>query len=82
MGLRLLYIIIFFSAGIDFRLQNLTSTVDPRTERVKTFLNRPTQQTQNICIKFVQCWANVEDVGPTLYILIMFLTNVLKNPTK
>ena len=25
------------------------------------------QETQNICITFVQCWANVEDVGPTLY---------------
>ena len=25
------------------------------------------KQTQNICnIKFIQCWANVEDVGPTL----------------
>ena len=28
---------------------------------------RHTQQTQNICITFKQCWANVEDVGPTLY---------------
>ena len=26
------------------------------------------QQTQNICITFVQCWTNVEDVGPTLYV--------------
>ena len=25
------------------------------------------QSTQNICITFVQCWTNVEDVGPTLY---------------
>ena len=25
------------------------------------------QHTQKICITFVQCWANVEDVGPTLY---------------
>ena len=25
------------------------------------------QQTQNICITFIQCWTNVEDVGPTLY---------------
>ena len=23
--------------------------------------------TQSICITFVQCWTNVEDVGPTLY---------------
>ena len=27
---------------------------------------RPTQQTQNICVTFEQCWTNVEDVGPTL----------------
>ena len=26
-----------------------------------------TQQTQTICITFIQCWTNVEDVGPTLY---------------
>ena len=32
------------------------------------------QQTQNICITFVECWANVEDVGPTLY---KYYTNVL-----
>ena len=25
-----------------------------------------TQQTQNICITFVECWIKVEDVGPTL----------------
>ena len=25
------------------------------------------QQAQNICITFVQCWTNVEDVGPMLY---------------
>ena len=24
------------------------------------------QQTQNICITFIQCWSSVEDVGPTL----------------
>ena len=24
-------------------------------------------QTHNICIIFVQCWTNVEDVCPTLY---------------
>ena len=26
-----------------------------------------TQQTQNISIIFIQCWTNIEDVGPTLY---------------
>ena len=32
------------------------------------------QQTQIICITFMQCWTNVEDVGPTLY---KCYTNVL-----
>ena len=49
-------------------------------ERVPTPSPRParspvyTQQTQNICITFIQCWTNVEDVGPTLY---KCYTNVL-----
>ena len=25
------------------------------------------QQTENICITFIQCWTNVEDDRPTLY---------------
>ena len=33
-----------------------------------------TQQTQNICITFIQRWPNVFDVGPTLY---KCYTNVL-----
>ena len=32
------------------------------------------QRTQNICITFIQCWANVEDIGPALY---KCYTNVL-----
>ena len=28
---------------------------------------RPTQQTQNIGVAFIQCWADVEDVWPMLY---------------
>ena len=28
---------------------------------------RDFQQSQNSCMIFIQCWANVEDVGPTLY---------------
>ena len=32
------------------------------------------QQAQNICITFVQCWSSVKDVGPTLY---KCYTNVL-----
>ena len=43
-----------------------------------TFSNKKTkrisQQTQNICITFVQCWTNLKDVGPTLY---KCYTNVL-----
>ena len=43
---------------------------------VQMFLcnKRYTQQTQNICITFVQCRPNVFDVGPTLY---KCYTNVL-----
>ena len=32
------------------------------------------QQTCSLCITFIQCWTNVEDVGPTLY---KCYTNVL-----
>ena len=32
------------------------------------------QQTENICIACIQCWANVEDVGPALH---RYYTNVL-----
>ena len=38
------------------------------------FIWKPTQQTQNICMTFVQCWTYVEDVGPTWY---KCYTNVL-----
>ena len=39
---------------------------DERLTREEVVVNP--QQTQNICITYhVQCWANVEDVGPTLY---------------
>ena len=34
----------------------------------------PAHRIQNICMTFVQCWTNVEDVGPTLY---KCYTNVL-----
>ena len=33
----------------------------------QSIIRRRAQQTQNICITFIQCWSNVEDVGPTLY---------------
>ena len=34
----------------------------------------PSPVSTNICITFVQCWSNVEDVGPALY---KCYTNVL-----
>ena len=43
-----------------------------RAERYSQF--RSAQQIQNIFITFIQCWTNVEDVGPTLY---KCYTNVL-----
>ena len=39
MGLRTLYILIFFSAGIDFRRQNMTSKVGSRAERRTSVIN-------------------------------------------
>ena len=35
--------------------------------------SRPAQQTQNICITFIQRRPNVYDVGPTLYKVIQML---------
>ena len=36
-------------------------------DQPKLFLFSTTQQTQNICITFLQRWPKVFDVGPTLY---------------
>ena len=36
-------------------------------------------QTKNNCIAFVQCWTNVEDVGPTLYKWYTNLSCLLRN---
>ena len=41
---------------------------------VRSILLILTRQTQNICIIFIHCWTNVEDVRPTLY---KCYTNVL-----
>ena len=41
----------------------------------QTRVDEPTQQTQNICIPFIQWWTNVKDVMPTLY---KRYTNVLR----
>ena len=38
---------------------------DTHVEEVR--LVDSSQQTQNICITFVQCWTNVEDIEPTSY---------------
>ena len=49
---------------------------------VAIFILVISQQRQNICITFVQCWTNVEDVGPTLYKCytnILCLLGCLKN---
>ena len=35
--------------------------------KYKILLHNIPQWTQNIFITFIQCWVNVEDVGPTLY---------------
>ena len=42
----------------------MTDIVNPCQE---TDVNRITQQTQNICITFLQSRPNVYDVGPALY---------------
>ena len=48
-----------------------------RFVRITTIsLIHSSQQTQNICMTIVQCWINVEDVGPTLYNNYCY-TNVL-----
>ena len=58
------------------QVQHKASTHAKTTALVsqKTVDLKPTQQTQNICITFVQCRTNVEDVGSTLY---KCYTNVL-----
>ena len=53
-------------------LQNKTKNPCPKCASVPGFV--PTQQTQNICITFVQRRPNVFNVGPTLY---KYYTNVL-----
>ena len=35
-------------------------------EKPSSFICIPSKH-KNVCITFVQCWANVEDAGPTLY---------------
>ena len=47
--------------------QNLTSKDDPRTQRITEL--KP-QQTQHICMTFIQRRFNVFDIGSTLYKVI------------
>ena len=49
---------------------------------VDTTPQTPTQQTQNICITFVQCRSNVEDVQPTLHKCYIYITFVQRFFTK
>ena len=54
--------------GIDYRGNQRFSSLYYREGPLAQWLERGTSQlTQNICITFIQCWTNVEDVGPTLY---------------
>ena len=46
---------------------NLNPTASRATCETLVWLWTIFQQTQSISITFVQCWTNVEDVGPTLY---------------
>ena len=59
-------------ASVDSRDYVLTSS----TPRVCWAAFNPVN-TQNICIPFVQCWTNVEDVGPTLYKSMLYKCFVL-----
>ena len=51
-----------------------TWVIDWCRARYPDAISEQSQKTQNICITFIQCWTNVEDVGPTLY---KCYTNVL-----
>ena len=46
---------------------DISVIIDRLVEQWRLLGNILSQQTQNICITFVQCWASVEDVGPTVY---------------
>ena len=54
--------------------EQLTHILDVMQCMPDTAASLTSQQTQNIGITFMQCWNNVEDVGPTLYTCY---TNVL-----
>ena len=50
------------------REQILISEHKARTKPLSVDVTeKSTQKTQNNCMIFIQCWTNVEDVGPTLY---------------
>ena len=51
-----------------FRRQILTPKVDSRAETVKSLTLKPDipQETRDIQPMLFQCWASVEDAGPTL----------------
>ena len=65
---KVIYVIghtILQKSQYEFNPSSSTKLVD--LSSMAKNVNRLTQQTQNICITFIQCWTNVEDVGPTLH---------------
>ena len=66
-----IHIIIFvalrFHVGVIILRLPCRDVINPLTTPVRDHsLHLRGPQTQDICITFVQCWINVEDVGPTL----------------
>ena len=61
---------------LSVELKNVTSYINYMSFQYKPCRlgQSDPSKTQNICITFIQCWTNVEDVGPTLY---KCYTNVL-----
>ena len=73
-----IYIFCTFCAFSEFYELEILVISEQRIYSAKVFLTRPSnhaifdpfgllvmasQQTQNICITFIQCWTNLEDVG-------------------
>ena len=52
---------------VNLMLTNKSDAAEPPGEFTCETAQQDPQQTQNICITFLQCRTNVEGVGPTLY---------------
>ena len=59
--------LVFFKPLVLAALHNFLFNVKILFHFFVCHIRLATQQTQNICIAFVQCWTDVNDVGPTLY---------------